>query len=341
MYRILSNEFYYGSFMWTDPDTGERRIFKGEHQPMITEKEFIRAQVLLGKKGKPQPQTREFAFTGLMRCGECDSSITAEAKNQIICTSCKHKFGYENKTKCPRCHIDISAMKEPTIMNYIYYRCSKKTKKNCAQKCIRLEDLETEFNKELLKLELDEEYLKLALDYLHEKNNDPITTEQNERTLLQKTHDDCQSRLNKLNKDFNSPQNVNEEVYTIEEYRDLKKVLIKERDALLKEIAKGSKKLDDSLELTERTFIFCGYAYRHFNKTKDLKKKREIFATIGSNLILKDKKLIIERLHPYILIENEIKDQRKLFSTLELKKNVTTKEKEAVFAASSLSLRRR
>ncbi len=340
MYRILSNEFYYGYFYWNDYEKGEKYLFKGEHQPMVTEQEFQRAQVLLGKKGKPQPKTKEFAFTGLMKCGECDSAITAEEKNQIICTSCKHKFGYEGKTECSKCHTDISKMQNPTVLHYIYYRCTKKKNKNCSQKYVRLEEIEEQFNQELLKLKLDEDYLKIALDYLHDKDNHSINIEAGERALLQKAYDDCQTRLNKLQQDFNSPQNIHNEIYTLEEFRDIKKILMSERGNLLSKLDSERSTLDETFELTERTFNFCTYALYHFN-TPDLKKKRAIFSTIGSNLILKDKKLIIERLHPFILIENEIIAQKRLKERLELKKSLTTKEKSAILDASSLTLRRR
>jgi hypothetical protein len=48
---------------------------------MITLDEFDRVQHLLGRPGRPRPKKQEFAFTGMIRCGECGLSITAE--NQI------------------------------------------------------------------------------------------------------------------------------------------------------------------------------------------------------------------------------------------------------------------
>jgi hypothetical protein len=105
---ILGNDtYYYGYFPWKDHETGEEIMVKGLHEPMITEDEYWRAQMLLGKKGKARPKVREFAYTGLMKCGECHSGITAEEKLQIICSGCKHKFSYINKQQCPfRFHID-------------------------------------------------------------------------------------------------------------------------------------------------------------------------------------------------------------------------------------------
>lgn len=340
MYNILKDTFYYGYYPWKDPETGEERLIKGNHQPMITEKEYRRAQVLLGKKGKPQPQTREFAFTGLMRCGECDSMITAEEKNQLICKGCKHKFSYQNRSSCPKCSTDTSEMESPTILHYIYYHCTKKKNRLCTQKTVRIEDLERQFNEELEKITIDADYLELALDYLQEKQKHSSGEERAVRMSLQSAYDDCQKRLVNLSKEFTSPLNSNYELYTPEEFSKEKKILIAERTRLEGEMGGTKEKLDHDLEMAQRVFNFCAFAKRHFNEKDALQKKREIFSTIGSNLVLKDKKLSIEKLHPYLLIENELKDQKRLLEALEPGKNGFNKRKEAAFAASIPNLLR-
>lgn len=333
MYKILNDPFYYGYYPWTNPDTGEKAMIKGGHEPIITENEYRRAQILLGKKGKPQPKTREFAFTGLMHCGECQSTITAEEKNQIICTKCKHKFSNTNATACPKCLTDISEMKNPTVLKYTYYHCTKKKNAHCSQKSIKIEDLEAQFNQVLGAITIDQDYLNLALDYLQDKQKHSSSEEKAVRLSLQSSYDDCQKRLVNLSKEFTSPLNSKYELYTPEEFRDQKIALIARRDELERQMGGTKEKLDNDLETTQRVFIFCAFAQHHFN-TGDLQKKREIFSTIGSNLTLIDRKLIIERLHPYLLIENELSDQRKLATTLEPKKHGSTKEQNATIIAS-------
>lgn len=331
MYKVFNDSFYYGSFPWKDADTGEVRLLQGSHPPMITEKEYRRAQVLLGKRGKIQPKTREFAFTGLMHCGECDSAITAEDKHQLICSSCKNKFAYENKTACPKCSIDISEMQGPTILNYVYYRCTKK-KGLCSQKTIRLEELESQFLKELEGLTIDEDYLQLALDYLQDKQGN-TDGEKTVRLSLQASYDNYETRLVNLNKEYTSPMNSDYGLYTPEDFKSQKQGLLSEMKRLEELMGNTKEKLQQDLEASERIFNFCAYAKRNFN-TPDLMKKREIFSTIGSNLTLKDRKLNIDRLHPYMLIENELKSQRALFETLEPEKDGYLERKEAAFAAS-------
>lgn len=332
MYNIFKDSFYYGFYPWKDPATGEEKMIKGNHEPMITEKEYRRAQILLGKKGKPQPQTREFAFTGLMSCGECNSSITAEEKNQVICTSCKHKFSYENRTTCAKCGTDMAEMQNPTILKYIYYHCTKKKNRYCTQKSIRIEDLESQFNQKLDGITIDEEYLEIALEYLQEKQNGAGGEEKAVRVSLQSAYADCQTRLVNLSKEFTSPLNSHHDIFTPEEFSAQKKELILERDRLEKEMGGTKEKLDKDLETAQRVFNFCAFAKLHFNNTEDLHKKREIFSTIGSRLVLKDKRLEIDLLHPYLLIENEVKEQ-KLLASLEHKQNTV----ETIVSSGTLS----
>jgi len=154
-------------------------------------------------------------------------------------------------------------------------------------------------------------------------------------------YDNTQTRLTNLSREFTSPQNVNRDVYTTEEYVAEKKSLIKERTDIEKQLHEVKTKFDQSIEATERTFNFCVFARTHFGMTDDIQKKRDIFSTIGSNLTLKDKKLKIDRLHPYILIENELRDQRALFASLEPKKKGYEQRRKEAFDASCLTMRRR
>jgi hypothetical protein len=55
LYKIFTNPFYYG---WFEYPEGSGQWYRGRHKPMITETEFDRVQVLLGRKGKPRPKNR-------------------------------------------------------------------------------------------------------------------------------------------------------------------------------------------------------------------------------------------------------------------------------------------
>src|SRR5579862_4499592 len=73
VYKVLTNPFYAGVIQ------SGGKSFPGKHRPMITTDDFERVQALLGRPGVPR-KTRVFAYTGMMRCGECGCAITAEEK---------------------------------------------------------------------------------------------------------------------------------------------------------------------------------------------------------------------------------------------------------------------
>src|SRR3989344_3571844 len=174
LYKIFTNTFYYGEF---ERPLGSGNFYPGEHKKLITKEEFMRVQALLGRKGKHAPHTRTFAFTGLMRCGDCGCLITAEEKNQIICPTCKHKFAYERKKACPKCETLIEKMKNPKILHYVYYHCTKRKQDiKCTQSSVLVEDLEQQIHQYLGTIGINQKYLEWALKHLKEKNKHEAKT---------------------------------------------------------------------------------------------------------------------------------------------------------------------
>ena len=111
IYKMFENEFYKGVITWN----GEK--YKGIHDKMVTPAEFERVQELIGKREKPSERKREFAYTGIIRFGECGCLITAQEKKK------KLKNGKVNLHR--------------------YYHCTGKSKyQTCSQKkCARVQNL--------------------------------------------------------------------------------------------------------------------------------------------------------------------------------------------------------
>ena len=155
-------------------DGFEERI-KGKHKPIISELEFNRVQMFLGKRGKPTRVNKyNFPFrTSHMHCGECGRSITAERKIQVRCTQCRHKFSVRAKTNCPKCQTDLSDMRSPHIIDRTYYTCVRATKRLCSQRSATEErDLEKQIVKELDLISVPKDYYEWAVDaikYLSEQ----------------------------------------------------------------------------------------------------------------------------------------------------------------------------
>src|SRR5665213_3581900 len=74
IHHVLRNPFYAGILEWGG------QAYPGAHEPMVTREEFAEVQRHLSRFGKLPPKKRVFAFRGLIRCGECGLSITAEEK---------------------------------------------------------------------------------------------------------------------------------------------------------------------------------------------------------------------------------------------------------------------
>jgi DNA invertase Pin-like site-specific DNA recombinase/predicted transcriptional regulator len=114
--HLLRNPFYYGVMKF------KNELFEASHPPLISKKLFDRVQDVLEKKSKPIKKGKvKFAFTGLIKCGECGASITAEIQK-----------------------------------GHTYYRCTKKIVK-CSQKFLREEALLEQINKAIFKVFIDNE----------------------------------------------------------------------------------------------------------------------------------------------------------------------------------------
>jgi len=293
IYKIFGNPFYYGLI--------ERKegVFPGKHDPMITEEEFWQAQDILGRRGRPRPKNHEFAFTGLIRCGECGCMITAE--EQI------NRYGY----------------------HYTYYHCTKKKRgPHCRQKYINLIDLENQIAGCLERIHVPQGLLDLALDYLREEEKEGGDKVNDIRRSLEKALADCQRKLDNLNQ-MRLKDLINDQEYIIEKGK-----LIAEKTRLEGNLRSDSRK--HSLDLTERTFNFASQAKESF-ETGSLEDKRSILQNLGSNLFLKDKKLQIQIEKPLQIIERGLKAVGNGKGTLEPPKNGFFKAKPGLVEKKFLS----
>ena len=125
---LLSNPFYYGHFKYS----GE--IYEGKHTPIVNKGLFDSVQKVLALRGRThnkatnEPQ----AYCGLLHCGECGMSITAEEK--------------------------LKRQKNGNTHQYVYYRCTKKGASRCAQPYVREEALDFQLSELLARFVLPPEW---------------------------------------------------------------------------------------------------------------------------------------------------------------------------------------
>ena len=76
VHKMLRNRIYTGSFVWDD------QAYQGTHEPIVTRELWEKVQSVLDGRfvNRNRKPKRDFAFTGLIRCGHCGCSMVAELK---------------------------------------------------------------------------------------------------------------------------------------------------------------------------------------------------------------------------------------------------------------------
>ena len=284
--NIFISPFYYGVVY-----NGKSRA-KGKHPPMISKIEYDKIQQLLRRYGKDRGKqpSNNFAYTGLINCGECKRSITAEIKVKYSCPS--KKCTRQHSAKKPRtCKCgQIITSKDILKGNwYVYYRCTKKKRIHnpisCKQPCIRKEPLEEQVYGFLDRIDLKTIFIDWTKECLDALNN---LGKQN----INKHQGEIKTQLNMLKKrgknlitmrsegELTKEQFLAAQQAIFDEQIDIKENLKSIKNELW--LNRATKKLSE-LKISKEKFLIM--------PTQD---KKHLLNKLGSNFLLKDKKLNIE-----------------------------------------------
>ncbi|MHB8256616.1 MAG: recombinase family protein [Acidiferrobacterales bacterium] len=297
IYRIFANIFYTGLFEWRG------RQYPGKHEFMVTLDEYDRVQTLLGRKGRPRPQSHRFAFTGIFRCGECGAMHTAEEKTKLIKTTGK-------------------------IKTYVYYHCTRRKKGvECSQRnTLTVRELERQIEKEIEKYTILPEFKDWALRDVSERHDRAIADRAQIHATRQKSLVETQNALDNLMR---------------MRYRDLidDETFLRERNTLTNTLTQLKARLQESagpsdrqMDLDERSFNFATYAHVSF-LTGTPEEKKEILVALGQNQTIKDKKLSIEASDWLVPIGKKYPELEAEYKRLELTKNPLTATQKEVLAS--------
>ncbi len=295
LYSIFSNIFYAGFYNY------KKEIRKGIHEPMISLEEFDRVQILLGREGRPRPKSHEFPFTGIIRCKECGSAITAIEKTKIIKTTGELK-------------------------TFTYYYCTRrKLGVPCTQKTYLSKDnLEKQICAEISKIEIHPLFKDWALNILQESNSKEIEERTKIYETQHKTLVDTQRQLDNLTK-MRYRELIDDTEYITE------KKTLQDQITLITEKLRGTESRAKTwIDLTEKTFNFaCNARYRF--ETGDIQTKKEILTALGENYTLENNKLVIlqnEWLKPIINKKETINSK---VNWLELENNKDPQRQKEAF----------
>jgi site-specific DNA recombinase len=300
IYRMFSQPFYYG---WFEYPKGSGRLYPGKHEPMITEAEYGRTQKLLAQRGNPRPKLPlAFAFSGMIHCGDCRRTITAEQKHQVICSNCRLKFAHRKRSACPRCETPIVKMVKPLFLEYSYYHCSKSSKPRCQQKYVSEAELQDQIDQYLAHIEIPKTFKDWAAKYLSELHGIEGREQKDIIETQQKAYLECSRRIDNLVKLKTSPANIDGSLLSDDEYARQRTELLKAKSSLEQSIGTYGHREDQTMQITAKTIEFAAEARTKF-ASGDAKTKKRILSSISSNLTLKDKKLIIKARKPFFFLE--------------------------------------
>jgi site-specific DNA recombinase len=259
IYRILTNPFYAGVIPW------KGQLHPGKHQPLITLDEFDIVQRRLGRPHAARPQKKQFAFTGLIRCGSCGLAVTAEDKIN------------------------------PYGSRYTYYHCTKRnvTSPRCRQRVVNARDLEAQILDFLRKISLPERQHEWALEQIRQGKASREATEKTRIQSLEKAYSEATRSLNTLT-DLRLRDMIGDDEFQ-KKRRELQQEALRLRNRL-SEADTAAERFEPVADL----IMFNARAVDWFLKGT-IEVKRLILEIVGSNSTLKDKILSIEARKPFAL----------------------------------------
>jgi site-specific DNA recombinase len=256
VHRILTNPFYAGILSWNG------QTYPGKHEPAVSMEKFERVQMLLGRGGKLRPKKRSFAYTGLIRCGECGYHVTAEKK--------ENRYG----------------------SHYTYYHCTKRrTDYRCQQPFIQKRFLEVQIDRFLEVLAIPENLHRWAIKHIstgHEAERQGI---EEQRTAVQQAQERTRISLENL-----TSLRIRDLIKDDEFLRERRKLEM-ERLRLHQQLERVHESVP-AFEPLESLISFRIRATEWFRNGDDAT-KRLILQTVGSNPVLKDKRVSVEAKNPF------------------------------------------
>jgi DNA invertase Pin-like site-specific DNA recombinase/cell division protein FtsB len=256
VYRMFTNPFYAGVIRWED------NVYQGKHESMVTLDEYDRVQELLGLRSKPRAKAHDFAYTGMIRCGECELMVTAEE------------------------HVNRQGH------HYTYYRCTKKrVGYRCRQPFVSLSILEQQILRFLEEISIPATLHRWALSKLDRAASERTTDLAAEHRSLEQAQAAARRELDNL-----TTLRLRD-LLTDHEFVAKRQELRREELRLGQNMARlenGASWLEPArlaLSLSKDGPIL----FRNANNTK----KRAILEIVGSNLTLTDKSLTIDAKKPF------------------------------------------
>jgi DNA-directed RNA polymerase subunit RPC12/RpoP len=318
IYKMFTNPFYYGRYEYPK---GSGNSYDGLHIPMITEAEFERVQWLLHRDTNPRPQTEyDLPLRGLIKCGECGSSITAQFKEQVRCTQCRFKSSVKNRGTCGKCGLAISDMNKPVIRRYAYYHCTRTLNPLCRQKCVSSTALEAQLIEKLKAFGLASDLRDWGLKCIDGLREQELADKQQLIAERKKAYDHCLMRLENLVKLKTAPENADNGLLSDEEYQKQRTDLLAEKSRLAIDSSAFESEVNEKAQCIKEALEVMADLEKLTPDANTLR-RREVLSALGSNHVLKEKKLEIKPEFPFSEFPRDGKDDGQDFTPIEPENN--------------------
>ncbi len=135
IFMVLRNPFYCGLIEYPKKSG---KWFAGQHEPILSQELFKKVQEKLDSHKPHGPSVKEFAFTRLMKCGLCNSGVTAQEKFKNLI--------------------------DGTVRKHTYYSCTRFYDKECKNTYLPEQELITQLIEIIEKIDLDKIGVKQKLE---------------------------------------------------------------------------------------------------------------------------------------------------------------------------------
>ena len=198
------------------------------------------------------------------------------------------RFVLRGLMRCGECGRMITAELQK---GHIYYRCTKRLT-NCNQKYVREEQLAAQIAKFIQKVSLPDEWAKRIIEELERDRNASLHSSASQQQNLEAKIKGMDNKISKLIDVYL------EGALTLEEYQAKKEAFINEKRKLqesARDFAAGSADWFEPAKDLVTLLNTAEYAVRQGN----LESQKEILEKIGSNFILKARRLVFSSGAPY------------------------------------------
>lgn len=263
IYAMLRNPFYAGFLR----HGGE--VFRGEHEAMISDADFRRVQMLLGRRDAPRPSRTTFSYAGLLHCGDCGRAVVGEEH-------WNRRYGYR----------------------YVYYRCTRRRVGyiRCPEHPVREPDVTEQIETALDRLHIPQWVLEWTWAQLDHASSEMRAVAAAAIAGVRAELATKESELERLT------QLCARGVLPEAEYIRSRTRVSAELEALRSRVVDPERAAADADQTLRRVLTLAadpGRAFREGDETE----RRELLGNLSSRITVKDRGVAIEFRRPYNVLK--------------------------------------